>query len=330
MNHTNVRHILWRGAFLLALGLTACEVKRPEHVLTDPEMEAVLYDYHIAKAMGDQLPSDENYKRVLYVNAVFEKHGITEAEFDTSMVWFARNPEVIAKIYEKVNQRLKKEKEHIEGLVAIYDNRPKQSPSGDSVDVWIGPRNYRLAQTPLANKLQFTLPADTCFYDRDTLKWRVDFHFGTQTAADTLRMPLMALQIAYKNDSLVAQTRRITAPGQQTLTLWGDTLGPIKEVRGFVYMPAEGEGKELLLTRVALMRYHAKDSIAAAGTADGAGGKSPKPAPAASDSLRKEKPETLQAPAGNPAPTRRPMRRPSLKATDVKPDAPQKAQTPRR
>ena len=122
--------------FIGVLCLTSCKVKRPDTILSDAQMEAVLYDYHIAKVMGEQLPYNENYKRALYINSVFKKHAITEAEFDTSMAWLAHNPEVLRDIYEKINKRLKAEKENIDNLIAIHDNKPKESKAGDSINVW--------------------------------------------------------------------------------------------------------------------------------------------------------------------------------------------------
>ena len=48
--------------------------------------------------MGDNLPYNENYKKVLYTDAVFNKYGTTKAVFDSSMVWYTRNMEVLAKV----------------------------------------------------------------------------------------------------------------------------------------------------------------------------------------------------------------------------------------
>ena len=47
--------------FIGVLCLTSCKVKRPDTILSDAQMEAVLYDYHIAKVMGEQLPYNENF-----------------------------------------------------------------------------------------------------------------------------------------------------------------------------------------------------------------------------------------------------------------------------
>ena len=70
-------------------------------------MKRCFIDYHYSKAMGEEVPYNESYKRCYTFESVFKKYGITQADFDSSMVWFARNPEVLTKIYEKVNVRLK-------------------------------------------------------------------------------------------------------------------------------------------------------------------------------------------------------------------------------
>ena len=122
----NFKQGIWWGVMaLLAFSLASCRVKRPDTVLPDAKLEAVLYDYHIAKSMSEQVPYDEGYKRVLYLESVFRKHGITEAQFDTSMVWLARHPETLRDIYERVNERLKAEKKQVENLIALRDNKPK-------------------------------------------------------------------------------------------------------------------------------------------------------------------------------------------------------------
>ena len=51
------------------------------------EMENVLYDFHIAEAMAnDNSRQDGDAAMITYREAVFKKHGITAAEFDSSMI----------------------------------------------------------------------------------------------------------------------------------------------------------------------------------------------------------------------------------------------------
>lgn len=253
--------ILWCGVATLLFCLASCRVKRPDFVLSDAKMEAVLYDYHIAKAMGEQLSYNESYKRVLYLESVFRKHGITEAQFDTSMVWLSRNPSVLRDIYEHVNERLKAEKKQVENLIALRDNKPRPSLPGDSIDVWAWERVYRLTGMPLDNLISFDLPSDINFKDCDTLRWNVRFRFiggKDQTVGDTLFSPVMALQVFYANDSLLHEVRRVDRSGMETLSLSADTLGKIEKVCGFIYYPRQSSGRILLADSVSLMRYHAR------------------------------------------------------------------------
>lgn len=244
--------------FLAAFLAASCSVKRPDSVFQDAQMEDILYDYHIAKAMADELPYNESYKKVLYVESVFSKHGISQAEFDSSMVWFSRHPDVLTKIYEQVKERLKKERDGINHLIALRDNKPKESQPGDSIDVWIGHRVYQLTGMPLDNKLLFALPVDTNFKRRDTLRWTVRFN-GLEV--DSMLAPQMALQILYEKDTLFKGPLHVYVDGACTLTLSADTLGEMKEVRGFVYVPLRNSVQHILLDSIALMRYHATDTL---------------------------------------------------------------------
>ncbi len=251
--------IQWYSVLLLAFSLSACQVKRPDAVISDAKMENVLYDFHIAKAMGEEVPYSDSYKRVLYIESVYRKHGITQADFDTSMVWYARHPDALTKVYEKVNQRLKTEIDGINHLIALRDNKPKESLPGDSVDVWTGRHIYHLTGMPLDNKLTFTLPSDTNFKDRDTLRWTVRFRFLNGTP-DSLHAPLMAMQILYAKDTL-NDMLKIRQSGTETISLFADTLGAIKEIRGFIYYPAQKSTQSILADRISLMRYHATDTL---------------------------------------------------------------------
>lgn len=243
---------------LMTFIVAGCSVKRPDTVFQDAQLEDILYDYHIAKAMADEVPYNESYKKVLYVESVFQKHGITQAEFDSSMVWFSRHPDVLSKIYEQVKERLKKERDGINHLIALRDNKPKESLPGDSVDVWIGRRVYQLTGMPFDNKLTFKLPVDTNFKQRDTLRWTVRF---SCLEADSMLAPQMALQILYEKDTISNGPVSIYSGGRHTLTLSADTLGEMKELLGFVYVPLRQSVQHILLDSISLMRYHATDTL---------------------------------------------------------------------
>lgn len=249
---------------LLAVVMVACKVERPGYVLSDGVMEKVLYDYHIAKAMGENLDYNEQYKRTLYLNAVFKKHNITQAQFDTTMAWYARHPEVVNEVYDIVRERLMASRENYNHLVSLRDGKPTRSKAGDSIDVWIWDRIHMLSGMPLDNKLTFTLPSDDNYQASDTIKWTVGFKFLSEQLVDTTKRPIMAMQVAYAKDTIVSALCRIDSSQVAQLVLQADTLGDIKELRGFIYYPTNQPKLTLLIDSVSLMRYHqTNDSIPA-------------------------------------------------------------------
>ena len=67
-------------------------------------MRDVLIDLHktdgLLQVCGYQHGYDET--RNIYYAMVLEKHGITQAQFDSSLVWYTANPQLFDKIYPKV------------------------------------------------------------------------------------------------------------------------------------------------------------------------------------------------------------------------------------
>ena len=76
------------GAVGAVLLFPACKPGVPSDLIQPAELEDVLYDYHIAQAMAETRQDSMNFKRYSYVQAVFEKYGVSEAEFDSTMVLY--------------------------------------------------------------------------------------------------------------------------------------------------------------------------------------------------------------------------------------------------
>ena len=243
--------------------LTSCEVKRPDAVLSDSRMSEVLYDYHIAKAMGDENARGESYKRVLYIESVFQKYGISQSVFDTTMVWYSRHPAKLAKVYDQVNARLRATRDGVNHLIALREEKVRETQPGDSMEVWSWRPVYRLTGVPMANKLTFVLPADANFEARDTLRWTLRLQLINEEKNLHLQ-PMMTLQMAYEKDTVLTVYHTVEKSGTQTLALAADTMGAIKEVRGCIYLPMCSRGRLALIDRISLMRYHAHDSLVVA------------------------------------------------------------------
>ncbi len=240
--------------------VASCKVRRPSDVIPEATMEELLYDYHIAKALGENLPYSDNYKKALYLESVFDKYNVTEAEFDSSMVWYARNVDVLADIYDRLSKRAKTKQNDFDRLIALRDKKPMISLPGDSIDVWAWKRILRLRNTPLYKNYSFILPADTNFKQRDEFEWTARYNY-MGGKLDSSLVAIMAMQIVYLNDSITGATKRVSQSGFDTIRLAADVLADIREVRGFLYYPSLDSVSELLIDKISLVRYRASDTL---------------------------------------------------------------------
>ena len=104
------RHIVGFCLLSFVFCLTGC---RPKGILHSWEMREVLVDLHKTEALiqisGLQYGHDEAQN--IYYAQVLAKHGITQSQFDSSLVWYTAHPVFFDKIYPKVVAELKAEHE---------------------------------------------------------------------------------------------------------------------------------------------------------------------------------------------------------------------------
>ena len=241
---------------VIALGLlSACGKKIPDDIIQPDAMESLLYDYHLASTMSASLPYNETYKKDAYLDYVFQKHQVTETEFDSSMVWYTRHTEELATIYKNLKERLGREEKQMKEQVARRDNQIDVSMSGDTVDVWQDRTLYWLSASSLTNKLVFDLKTDTTFKPQDAMELQADFHFIPSKAASG--QAVMALNFYFDNDSVQGLTRIVTRSGKQRLYLRPDSSFTIQSISGFIYYSNEKHPDvSLLIDDIHLTRYH--------------------------------------------------------------------------
>lgn len=245
------RHCLFLMV-LAALSLTSCKKKMPAEVIKPAEMENILYDYHLAQAVGAEYNGEERYKRELLLQYVFEKHHVTEAEFDSSMVWYTRNMEELDNIYKNLERRYDDANKN---LARLYQDKQKRTiASGDTVELWNDRKMKLLAPSELANRLTFKFDADTTFHHLDKFVLRMNVRRLAKESADVYA----GLTIGYKNDSTVAVTERVPDDGALLLSIRADTLD-MERVEGFVYYKDSVSSTALpvVLQDIMLTRYHA-------------------------------------------------------------------------
>ncbi|GHT72474.1 hypothetical protein AGMMS50262_01260 [Bacteroidia bacterium] len=117
--------------FVFALAYLSSCTNRPLNVLSDSKMEAVLYDMYIAEQEiknNSAVFYNDSVRRQKLLQSVFEKHRISEAAFDTSLVWYNAHLEKYIKINNRISQKydaeltqLNKENEQLIAQFTVID-----------------------------------------------------------------------------------------------------------------------------------------------------------------------------------------------------------------
>ena len=273
----------WTLIACLAL-LSSCGKEIPDEIIQPSKMEKILYDYHLTMGMSDNSKNTEKEARKKYI---FQKHGITAADFDSSMVWYTRESQELMSIYENLNKRFKREYEHVERLLESREEANTRSfASGDTVDVWMKENILWFTKSPLNNRLTFEIKADSTFHPKDAFDWNMDYYFMTEGEA------IMGLNVIYENDSVIGMTKSITESGPQSIYLHTDSTYNIKSLNGFVYVP-QNQAKQpyILLHKINLTRYHMPEPTDSLSTDSvSATQEIKKESPKKQPSIRKEKP----------------------------------------
>ena len=131
--------------------------KVPKHILSERKMRVVLYDMQIAEAMVETMPQSFTTfdEKEAVFNAVFAKHQITQAAYDSSLIWYGKHMDLYMGIYRLVLK-------DVNASIALLDNIQPNAISGefmdgDSIDIWIFQRNKLFVPQHVFNALSFDI-----------------------------------------------------------------------------------------------------------------------------------------------------------------------------
>ncbi|MGP1436759.1 MAG: DUF4296 domain-containing protein [Phocaeicola sp.] len=244
------------------LFLSSCGKQIPGGVIKPDEMEKILYDYQRTAVMNENISFEKNYEKDLLRQSVFDKYGITEAQFDSSMVWYTRHAKELAQVYDAVEKRMENDRNELKAKMGILSDETGISMAGDTVDVWKGNTLYLLTDDPLNNKVQFSILADTNYHPRDYFNLEMNVAYIPNKPVKAI----MAMNIIFNNDSVKGKTMEILHAGRNRLMFNSDSAFTIKSVNGFIYMFRQEDTKprSMIISNIKLFRIHSKEKPIAA------------------------------------------------------------------
>lgn len=238
--------------------LYGCRLKRPESVLSPKKMEQFLYDYHLAQAIGQDLPQNEKYTTGAYIDWAYRRNNITKEEFERSLIWYTRYPKELNKIYKRLSNRIDDEYKAVSKSLSQIEKKSFSIQSGDSVDLWYLDRTALLNTSAYMNNLTYHINRDTTFYKGDTVILGL---YGTFVSVDSVVPHYAHISLsAYYDDGITSADTVIKSSGLVSLSVVLDTAKTLSNISGAIsYLDyTDNRNALLILSDMELMRYHEK------------------------------------------------------------------------
>lgn len=227
----------------------------PSGVIPPERMSRLLADLEVADCVVEMEPMkfrSDSLKKVL-LQSVYERNGVTDAEVDSSMMWYGRHLDKYLAVMDRTVELLEEEENRSRvagGRLIAGETRRSVSADGDSVDVWTLPRLWRLSRTSPVTIVRFNLTRDRNWEPGDgyELKFRTS---GSRGTVESL------LAADYQRDRRVYNRARSAGDGWHSVKLQLDSASGASQLYGYISChPAAGE--MVVVDSVRLTRTHWK------------------------------------------------------------------------
>ena len=97
------------GVLLVLLICSACGNRPPRYLIPEETLVPMLVDFHLTWSIQhntDIRRVIRDYDSIDTFSYIFEKHGYTKAEFDTTLSWYLKNTEYYVNMYDEVIMKL--------------------------------------------------------------------------------------------------------------------------------------------------------------------------------------------------------------------------------
>ncbi len=242
----------------------SCKDESKKMVIAEGKMEDVLYDYHLLDGIVRTSNLDSATIRA-YVEAVYEKHGITQAEFDSSMVYYMRHTEILEGIYKRLYSRIENEG-RLRGVNGTDFTGVSTDANADTANIWNRDRLYVLTEHAPFNSVSFSFKADSTFQKGDKFRLNFNSDFIQQ---DGSRNGYAIFTMILQNDSAITRTLSLTSQMDRTMDVEDINRVGVKEVKGY-FLSRQSNNindrnsstmKFMVISKLALIKMHTPEPI---------------------------------------------------------------------
>ncbi|MDR2147684.1 MAG: DUF4296 domain-containing protein, partial [Tannerella sp.] len=219
------------SVFIIIFLSASCS-RVPKDVISEKKMRKVLYDMQVAEAMVsveyEKYRTTEE-KQKLY-DAVFDKHGITQAEYDSSLIWYGKNMDLYMAVYKLVLKDIEK---NIDLLGDVkQDPLSGEASTRDSLDIWIQDNSFAFAHGTSFAQLIFDIKPQVPYSQGSIYKLDLNLCGILPAMRDKPRVKLSAVQ----GDTVITVSREIQGDGYHETTLKTVENRQVNRIFGYVFI----------------------------------------------------------------------------------------------
>lgn len=237
-------------AFIAIVGMTACS-KIPDNILSEKKMKDVMIDIYLAEGLlsGNYHSSSDSTRKIALYQSVFRKHKITQSVYDSSLVWYGKNLDILMDVYDLALNSIN------EQVRALGDVQASALPTSnrDSINIW--PRRDYMTLTPeaLFNGVIFDIKPDQNYSSGS------GFVLGIRAWGITDRMryvPEIRISID-QGDTTIITHKKITEEGYHQAVVRGMPTKQIRRVYGYIRMDnTDTDYSKIYIDSLNLMKYN--------------------------------------------------------------------------
>ena len=146
--------------------------RTPDYVIKSDDMVDLLVDIHKGESiieLNRSGYSGDSMRKVMK-QSILKRHGVTQEQFDTSLVWYGHNIEKYIEVYDKVIEELESEIKVAD--VSSDGSRVQMAVVGDSGHAWGDARHRQFAYGEPSDIMKFNMRRDENWENGDVYTWR--------------------------------------------------------------------------------------------------------------------------------------------------------------
>ena len=231
---------------LISLAILVCGCSKvPGGIIKPHDMAKLMADVHIGESVVemDRATFRNDSMRQAMKQSIYERHGYTTEQVDTSFSWYGHHIEMYMEVYDEAIEILEKRLIESGNRVAALN---ALSIAGDSVDVWPNARFVTVNDRMPSRSMTFSFDRDPNWERGDNYTWRAKFFNIAENS-------WWLIGAEYADGTVETISSDITGDGWKEIKLQTDSLLDPTRIFGFLILGDHG-GPEVKADSLEMVR----------------------------------------------------------------------------